>query len=206
MLQFNENNQINQITMENILSKIDIDEVYKDIYAQPEYRKLAEKHKKFKISGNIAQALIYAKKMKDYEVGVFEGVARRYIDANRITCDWVSAMPENDRKYLSILSYSAYMLSDVLDNYIMDLNQLMKKHTDHKVYGFDKLNIAIKEARKVVTHFDGTMNDDKAISMFGDISDKLYKMIFNQASSYYNKLKDHAEKANKNTSRNAKVA
>ena len=192
--------------MENILSKIDIEEIYKDIYAQPEYRKLAEKHKKFKIGGNIAQALIYAKKMKDYEIGVFEGIAKRYIDANRITCDWVSSIPEDDRKYLSILSYSVYMLSDVLDNYIMDLNGLMKKHTDHKVYGFDKLNAAIKEARKVVTHFDGAMNDDKALSMFGDLSDKLYKMIFNQASSYYNKLKVHAEKTDKKASRHAEVA
>ena len=192
--------------MENILSKIDIEEVYKDIYTQPEYRKLAEKHKKFKISGNIAQALIYAKKMKDYEVGAFEGIARRYIDANRITCDWVSAMPENDRKNLSILSYAVYMLSDVLDTYIMDLNQLMKKHTDHRVYGFDKLNQAVKEARKVVTHFDGTMNDEKATSLFGDFADDLHKLIFNKSSSYYNKLKNHAEKADKNTARNERVA
>lgn len=192
--------------MENFLTKEQIEEIYKDIYAQPEYRRLAEKHKKFKISGNIAQALIYAKKMKDYEIGVFEGIARRYIDANRITCDWLSAMPENDRKFLSILSYAVYMLSDVLDSYIMDLNQLMKKHTDHKVYGFDKLNQAVKEARKVVTHFDVTINDEKAASLFGDFADDLYKLIFNKSSSYYNKLKKYEESINKKAARNAEVA
>ena len=192
--------------MENFLTKEQIEEIYKDIYAQPEYRRLAEKHKKFKISGNIAQALIYAKKMKDYEIGVFEGIARRYIDANRITCDWLSAMPENDRKFLSILSYAVYMLSDVLDSYIMDLNQLMKKHTDHKVYGFDKLNQAVKEARKVVTHFDGTINDEKATSLFGDFADDLYKLIFNKSSSYYNNLKKYEESINKKAARNAEVA
>lgn len=192
--------------MENFLTKEQIEEIYKDIYAQPEYRKMAEKHKKFKISGNIAQALIYAKKMKDYEVGVFEGIARRYINANRITCDWLSAMPDSDRKFLSILSYAVYMLSDVLDSYIMDLNQLMKKHTDHRVYGFDKLNQAVKEAKKVVAHFDVTINDEKAASLFGDFADDLYKLIFNKSSSYYNKLKNHAEKANKKTSQDAKVA
>lgn len=192
--------------MENFLTKEQIEEIYKDIYAQPEYRKMAEKHKKFKISGNIAQALIYAKKMKDYEVGVFEGIARRYINANRITCDWLSAMPESDRKFLSILSYAVYMLSDVLDSYIMDLNQLMKKHTDHRVYGFDKLSQAVKEAKKVVAHFDVTINDEKAASLFGDFADDLYKLIFNKSSSYYNKLKNHAEKANKNTPQDAKVA
>lgn len=192
--------------MENFLTKEQIEEIYKDIYAQPEYRKMAEKHKKFKISGNIAQALIYAKKMKDYEVGVFEGIARRYINANRITCDWLSAMPDSDRKFLPILSYAVYMLSDVLDSYIMDLNQLMKKHTDHRVYGFDKLNQAVKEAKKVVAHFDVTINDEKAASLFGDFADDLYKLIFNKSSSYYNKLKNHAEKANKKTSQDAKVA
>lgn len=192
--------------LENLLTKEAIDEIYKDIYASKEYRKMADKYQQLIKTGSVAKAVIYAKKMKDYEIGVFEGIARRYIDSHRITCDWVSAMPENDRKNLSILSYSVYMLSDVLDNYIMDLNQLMKKHTDHKVYGFDKLNQAIKETRKVVTHFDGTMNDDKALSMFGDLSDKLYKMIFNQASSYYNKLKDHAENVNKKAASDAKVA
>lgn len=192
--------------MENFLTKEQIEEIYKGIYAQPEYRKMAEKHKKFKISGNIAQALIYAKKMKDYEVGVFEGIARRYINANRITCDWLSAMPESDRKFLSILSYAVYMLSDVLDSYIMDLNRLMKKHTDHRVYGFDKLNQAVKEAKKVVAHFDVTINDEKAASLFGDFADDLYKLIFNKSSSYYNKLKKHAEKANKKTPQDAKVA
>lgn len=192
--------------MENFLTKEQIEEIYKDIYAQPEYRRLAEKHKKFKISGNIAQALIYAKKMKDYETGAFEGIARRYIDANRITCDWLSAMPDNDRKFLSILSYAVYMLSDVLDSYIMDLNQLMKKHTDHKVYGFDKLNQAIKEARKVVVHFDGTIGDEKATSLFSSCSDDLYKLIFNKSSSYYNKLKKYEESINKKATRNAKVA
>lgn len=98
------------------------------------------------------------------------------------------------------------MLSDVLDSYIMDLNQLMKKHTDHRVYGFDKLNQAVKEAKKVVAHFDVTINDEKAASLFGDFADDLYKLIFNKSSSYYNKLKNHAEKANKNTPQDAKVA
>lgn len=192
--------------MENILSKADIEEIYKDIYAQPEYRELAENHRMYKASGKIAQALIYAKKMKNYEIGVFEGIARRYIDAHRITCDWVSAMPENDRKNLSILSYAVYMLSDVLETYIMDLNLLMKKHTNHKVYGFDKMNQAMREAKEVVLHYDDIMKDEKATFLFGHMSDDLYKMIFNKSSSYYNKLKAHAEKADKETSRSAEMA
>lgn len=192
--------------LENILTKEAIEEIYKDIYASKEYRKLADKHQQLIKTGKVAQSVIYAKKMKDYEVGVFEGIARRYIDAHRITCDWVSAMPENDRKNLSILSYAVYMLSDVLDNYIMDLNLLMKKHTDHRVYGFDKLNQAVKEARKVVVHFDGTIGDEKATSLFGDVSDYLYKLIFNKSSSYYNKLKKHEKNVNKKAPRNAKVA
>lgn len=192
--------------LENLLTKEAIDEIYKDIYASKEYRKMADKYQQLMKTGKLAQAVIYAKKMKDYEIGVFEGIARRYIDSHRITCDWVSAMPENDRKNLSILSYAVYMLSDVLDNYIMDLNRLMKKHTDHRVYGFDKLNQAVKEARKVVVHFDGTIGDEKATSLFGDVADNLYKMAFNKASSYYNKLKKNAENVNKKAASDAKVA
>lgn len=189
-----------------MLSNIDIEEIYKDIYAQPEYRRLAEKHKKCKISGNIAQALIYAKKMKDYEVGVFEGIARRYIDTNRITCEWVSAMPKENRKTLSILSYAVYMLSDVLESYIMDLNGLMKKNTDRRVYGFDKLNEAIKEAKKVVTHFDRVISDEKATTLFGNMTDDLYKLIFNKSCSYYNKLNKYAEDVNKKAASGTEVA
>ena len=192
--------------IDNMLSNIDIEEIYKDIYAQPEYRKLAEKHKKFKISGNIAQAFIYAKKMKDYEIGVFEGIARRYIDANRITCEWVSAMPKENRRMLSVLSYAVYMHSDVLESYIMDLNGLMKKNTGRRVCGFDKLNEAVKEAKKVVTNFDKAINDEKATTLFGNMTDDLYKLIFNKSSSYYNKLNKYAETVNKKAASGTEVA
>lgn len=189
-----------------MLSEIDIKQIYEEIYASPDYRKMADKYQKFRTSGNFAQMYVMAKKMKDYEIGVFEGIARRYIDKLRITNDWVSSMSDEDRKNLSILSYAVYMLSDVLESFIMDINLLMKKNTDSRVYGFDKLNEAVKEAKKVVTHFDKSMCDEKALSMFGDVSDDLFKMVFNKASSYTNKLSDYAKKTNKNTPRHAEVA
>lgn len=192
--------------IKDILSEIDIKEIYKDIYASPEYRKMKEKYHKFRIQGNFAQMLVMSKKMKDYEVGVFEGIARRYIDRNRIVNDCLASMSVEDRKNLSIMSYGVYMLADVLEIFIMDINQLMKKNTEQRVCGFDKLKKALKEASKVVSHFDTTMSDEKASSMFGDASDNLYKLTFNKASSYYNKLKKHAESVNKKTARNAKVA
>lgn len=192
--------------LEDILTKEAIDEIYKDIYASREYRKLADKYQKLKMQGNITQALIYAKKMKAYEIGVFEGIARRYIDANRIAFDVVSAMPKDDRKTLSVLTYAVYMLSDVLESYIMDINRLMKKNTDRNVHGFDKLNEAIKEAKKVVTHFDKLINDKKTTTLFGYMTDDLYKLIFNKSSSYYNKLNKYAEDVDKKAASGTEVA
>lgn len=192
--------------LEDILTKEAIDEIYKDIYASREYRKLTDKYQKLKMQGNIAQALIYAKKMKAYEIGVFEGIARRYIDANRIAFGMVSAMPEDDRKTLSVLTYGVYMMSDVLESYIMDINRLMKKNTDRNVHGFDKLNEAIKEAKKVVTHFDKLINDKKTTTLFGYMTDDLYKLIFNKSSSYYNKLNKYAEDVDKKAASNTEVA
>lgn len=189
-----------------MLSESDIKEIYKDIYASREYRKMADKYQQLNIQGNYAKAAICAKKMKEYEIGVFEGIARKYIDKNRLMHDWVSAMSEQDRKNLSILSYSIFMLSDVLETFIFDVNSLLKKYSDRKTVGFDKLNEALKEARKVVAHFDATMDDDKASYIFGDCSDNLHKLIFNKASSYMNKLKAYAKETNKNTPRDAKVA
>ena len=192
--------------IKEILSKEDIEEIYKDIYAESEYRKMAEKFNKFKMNGNYTQAMLMSKKMKDYEIGVFEGIARRRINAKKIAGDWVSVMPEEERKQLSILSYAVYMLSDVLEAYIMDINSILNKNIGRKVIGFDKLNQAMKESKSVVSLFDKIMSDDKASSLFGSCSDNLYKLCFNKASSYYNKLKTHEENTNKDTSRDTEVA
>lgn len=192
--------------IKDMLSESDIKAVYDEIYASPDYRKLTEKYQKFRKSGDFAQMYVMAKKMKDYEIGVFEGIARRFVSKLKMTRDWVEAMPGEDRKNLSVLSYSVYMLADVLEMFIMELNELLKKNTSCTVSGFDKLNEVAKEAKKIVLHFDSIMSDEKSCNLFSACSDDLYKLIFNKASSYKNKLEKYAEKTDKKAPRNAEVA
>jgi 5-bromo-4-chloroindolyl phosphate hydrolysis protein len=88
----------------------------------------------------------------------------------------------------------------------MDVNSVLKKYTTCKIKEYDKLQEVLKEARRCVCTFDKLMNDDKAVSMFSYSSDRLYKLIVNQASSYVNKLKHYEEGVNKKAARISKVA
>ena len=71
---------------------------------------------------------------------------------------------------------------------------------------YEKIQELLKETNKKISNFDTIMKDDKASMLFGECSDKLYKLIFNQANSYVNKLKKHEESVNKKAARHAEVA
>lgn len=191
---------------QEILSKEAIDAVYKEIYASREYRKMADAYQKHRLNGNVVQSMRLAKKMKDYEVEVFEGVARKYISRERITAGMILSMSDEDRKNMNILANSLLLMADVLDSLVVDANSILKKYTGQKSTDFEKLNNLAKETKSLVSYFDNHLDNEQAQFLFGEMSDNLYKMTFNKAKSFINKLKKYEEETNKNTSRNAEVA
>ena len=52
----------------------------------------------------------------------------------------------------------------------------------------------------LVSKFDNQINDEKASFLFGQMSDNLYEMVYNKASSYVNKLRSYENNNNKETS------
>ena len=144
--------------------------------------------------------------MKEMEVEVFSELCKQRIDLNRIVHEVVEKMDNEDKHYLNIVSNALRMMSDVIEMFIMDANYIMKKYGLNNIREYDKLNAALKEAKACVRTFDRLTEDKKILSMFGDCSDNLYKLIFNKASSYVNKVKKHEESINKKAARNAKVA
>lgn len=192
--------------LEKMLTKEAIDEIYKDIYASKDYRKLADKYQECRRSNNIAQSIIYAKKMKDYELGVFEGIARRYVDRQMMMQNWVSSMFEEDRKRMNTLSYGLFMMADVFELFIMDVNTIIKKYSGGKTKAFDKLNEILNESRNVISSFDGWLTESKESKIFGSVSDNLYEMIYNKANSLVNKLRKYEEELNKKATSDAEVA
>jgi hypothetical protein len=115
-------------------------------------------------------------------------------------------MSEDDKNKLNTLENALYLVSDVLDLLVMDVNSVLKNYTNYKMNEYDKLRELSKEARRCVCTFDKLMNDDKACAIFSSCSDNLYKMIYNKASSYINKLKKYEESVNKKAARVSKVA
>lgn len=191
---------------QEILSKEAIDAVYKEIYASREYRKMADAYQDHRLNGNVVQSMRIAKKMKDYEVEVFEGVARKYLSKERVTAQMILSMSDEDRKNMNILANSLLLMADVLDSLVVDANSILKKYTGQKSTDFEKLNNLAKETKSLVSYFDNHLDNEQAQFLFGEMSDNLYKMTFNKAKSFINKLKKYEEETNKNATRNAEVA
>ena len=179
------------------LSKETIAEIYREIRSDKRYMKHAELQRKYKLQGKWVQATLEGKIMIEMERAVWNEVAKKYIDRTRITADVILSMSEEDRHKMNILANSIVMLADVLDNLVMDTNSTLQKYVSGKSTEFDNLKAALGEAKGIVSYFDNKIADEKAADMFGQISDKLYKLIFNQASLYVNKLEKYAEGLNK---------
>lgn len=175
------------------LSQETIEEIYKDIRSTKQYMKHAELQRKYTLQGKWAQAALEGKIMRDMEIAVWNEVAKQYIDRNQLTADVVLSMSIEDRHKMNILANALVMLSDVLENLVMDTDFILKKYITSKNTEFDKLKEVLKEAKGMVNYFDTKIADDKAASLFGDMCDKLYEMVFNKASSYVNKLKKYEE-------------
>lgn len=176
---------------QEILSKEAIDAVYKEIYASREYRKMADAYQDHRLNGNVVQSMRIAKKMKDYEVEVFEGVARKYLSKERVTAQMILSMSDEDRKNMNILANSLLLMADVLDSLVVDANSILKKYTGQKSTDFEKLNNLAKETKSLVSYFDNHLDNEQAQFLFGEMSDNLYKMTFNKAKSFINKLKKY---------------
>lgn len=171
-----------------ILSKENIKAIYYEIYASRQYREMIDKFQKHNLNGNLVQATLMARKMKEYEIKVFEGIAKKYISINNVTDDIISSMNENDRKILNVLSNGLYLISDVINSIVIDVNTILNKYSNGKACNFDKLQELLMETKGLIKHFDTNLDHEKASILFGSMSDNLYKMIYNKANSYINKL------------------
>ena len=107
---------------------------------------------------------------------------------------------------MNVFTNAMYMLTDVLNIFVMDASTILKKYDLGQTKEYESLKQLLKETNKRIKLFDTLMKDEKASAIFGDASDNLYKMIFNKASSYVNKLKKYEESVNKKISRQKKVA
>lgn len=192
-----ENNYITEDVRQNVM---------REIYANPTYISLNKKYQQHRKQGNFAQALVFSKKMKNFEMEVFSVIAKKYINRHNIMQGVVDSMGDEDKEKMNIYANALYLVSDVLDAMITDTNAILRKYDACDASGFDKLSNVLKETRGLVAHFDTLMDNDKASDIFGQCSDKLYKLTFNQASSYVNKLRRYAEETNKKSGAVSEVA
>lgn len=182
------------------------EQILAEVRKNPLYVTMKENYEKHKRIGNIAQASVYYKKMKQFEADKFVEAAHVVAQKQKFVDDFVNSLNEDDRKNMNILANAMVMLSDVLETMIFDVNTILKKYNASKMTEFNKLSALLKETKGFVHHFDSRLDDDNASFMFGQMSDNLYEMIFNKSASFVRKLKAYEKKRNKNTPRNTEVA
>lgn len=192
--------------MENNFSKEELEEVYREIRLNPNYMKHANLKLEYTRKCQFAKAAIEDKIMKDMEKAVFDEISKGRIITSFRVKEKLAQMSEEDKHFLNISSNALRMLSDLVEVFIMDANTIMHRYGLNNIKEYDKLSATLKESRALVRMFDTLTNDGKVSSLFGDCSDNLYKLVFNKASSFVNKVKKYEESVNKKMSRQTKVA
>ena len=192
--------------MENAITPEIDKQVMLDIYAMPDYRKLLEKQREFMKAGLYANAIVIGQRMEKIKERVYLEIAKKYISSEAYANQVIASFSEEERREMTILANALYLMSDTLDSMVMEIHSILKKRGLDEDSHFDKLSTVLKESKKAVYRFDMLLSDDYASKLAGDMSDSMYKLVYNKASSFSKKLKDYAERADKKAARNAKVA
>lgn len=186
--------------MNNYLSESQLREVYKDIRNLPVYQKHSLLYKQNLSQFKYIEAKKHAEIMKAIETQAFAQIEKKYIDVNMEADMAIESMSYEDVQTMNILSNAMCMLSDVLNNFVINTNAIFQKYNMDKCTRYENLKNLLKETNMLVSKFDNQMNDEKASFLFGQMSDNLYEMVYNKASSYVNKLRSYEKNNNKETS------
>ena len=173
--------------------------VLKELYENPIYTDLRNKHQDFLKKRLYAQAGVLKNKMKSLEKKAFEQTEKWYIERHKRMDSVVGSMSKDDRHQMNVLANAMYVISDVLDCMFTDTNDILNKYGASNTTEFNRLRDVLKETKWYVAHFDTLMDNTKATDLFGEASDRLYKLVYNQSSSYVNKLKRYSEQENNKT-------
>lgn len=118
--------------------------------------------------------------------------------------DLIEDMSEEDKETMAAYCNAFIMVSDILETFIMDAEQLIKKyHPGTDFVMFNELNMVAKEAAAMVRMIDQYKDDDFYMNNYGDMTDNLYEMITNKARSFYRKVKRHSESMEKKKKKSA---
>ena len=134
--------------------------------------------------------------MESLEKKAFEQTEKWYIERHKRMDSVVGSMSKDDRHQMNVLANAMYVISDVLDCMFTDTNDILNKYGARDTAEFNRLRDVLKETKWYVAHFDTLMDNKKATDLFGEASDRLYKLVYNQSSSYVNKLKRYSEQEN----------
>ena len=170
--------------------------VLKELYENPIYTDLRNKHRDFLKKRLYAQAVILKNKMESFEKKAFEQTEKWYIERHKRMDSVVASMSKDDRNQMNVLANAMYVISDVLDCMITNTNGILSKYGANNTAEFNRLREVMKETTWYVAHFDTLMDNQKASNLFGEASDRLYNLAYNQSSSYVNKLKRYSEQEN----------
>lgn len=172
--------------------------VLKEIYATSKYMNLAATYQHHKAKGNMMQAMMAKKMMEEVENKVFEEFFKEAYRTKINMYEIMKEMSKEDQHTINSYANGIILLSDVLDNIITEMNQLVKRYKpDMVVTEFNKLNELTKKAKKTVYTFDMNAKEEYATDLFGATADNLFKMIINKSKSFVKKLGEY-EKKNKN--------
>lgn len=173
----------------------DNEEAYKDFQTKfntsPDVKNMQAKIQNLQMSFRYVQAMQLQKKLNDIEYNV----AKELIDEQRAKVEKVNltqvALTDNERNEIIDLRICLDILSDCMESFVMDINDILQRHD--KTLTFEDYNPTIKMLKEARRHLAWCSDNEdyRKYEPWGDECDKFIKSVRNKVT----KIKRETKKA-----------
>lgn len=135
-----------------------------------------------------ADAMKITSDMKRIEACVINEYLANYEGEVKRMDNLMGGMSEEDIDTINTCTNSIIFLSDMIETFVMDANEILKKyHPDYRIEMFDKLTQLGKEAHNQIKFMSDCTQSQFQVC-FADSADDITELVRNKVRSFHRKL------------------
>lgn len=185
-----------RLTINDLPTQV-VDEMRRMINEDKQMVALKQKHNTLIKQRRFMESMKFAQMMKDIETRVINQYLAEYEGQSERMDTLFKDMSDEDKEKMTTCTNAIIFLSDMLESFTMDANQILKKyHPDYRIEMFDKLAQLGNEAKEQVK-FMSKYTDMDFQCVFADNADNLTTLVFNKVRSFNKKLHNKTKRKKK---------
>lgn len=186
----------NKLTINDLPCEV-VDEMRRMINEDKQMVALKQKKNELIKGRRFIESMKLSQMMKDIENRVINQYLSEYEGQAERMDSLIKDMTEEDREDMNTYTNSIISLADMMETFVMEINQLLKKyHPDYRLEMFDKLTQLGKEAKGQVK-FMSEATDMNFQCVFADNADNLTMLVLNKVRSFNKKLHNKSKRKKK---------